>query len=342
MLDFGPRHPLNPKRFARTYQLIRERLEHDLYEPKPIDPRTLIELGVHSEEYIDLVQKCSKLEIPYLSLYTTDTPCFHGIYEWALLYCGGTLLGCDLLLENKHDVVFNVVGGFHHAKYDEDGGFCVFNDCALAIAYLDKRGKRVAYLDFDAHAGDGTYMILYDKPILKISIHEDPRNLYPGRGFMFECGEGEGYGYTLNIPLPPYSTSADIIEVFDRVIVPVMRIYSPEILVVQCGMDGYFKDPITHLSYTCVAYIEIARRLRELQVPLLLCSGGGYSTDVPMLHTVFLAYIVRQEGAVGDLISRLKAASYGIGEKRTSPRVRRLIERILSEHPLFRMLNLGE
>jgi len=341
MLNFGPGHPFQPERFKETLALMKELLDIRIYEPRYIEENLLVELGIHSPHYIRKVKECSRLTIPYLSEFSTDTPCFEGIFEWGLSYCGGAIRGCDLILSGNTDIVFNIAGGYHHAKYNADGGFCVFNDCALALEYLRQKGKKVAYIDIDGHAGEGTYLILYDKPILKISIHEDPNYLYPGRGFLWEIGERNGKGYTLNVPLAPYSGDPDLIEVFDKVVISILEGYRPQAIVFQCGVDGYFDDPLTHLNYTINGYIHIATRLRELGIPILMCSGGGYSNDAPKLHTVILAYLTDQKQKVKRLVDLLQQRIPKNLKRNTKEYTKWLIEEIKTNHPVFSLLNLG-
>ena len=339
-LDFGPWHPFQPIRFIKTMENIENYLNFRLVTPKTIDPNLLVSLNIHSEHYIEKVKKCSELKIPYLSQYTTDTPCFKNLMQWALLYCGGAIVGCESLIRDTGNIAFNIAGGFHHAKNDDDGGFCIFNDCALALMYLWKNAKKPIYIDIDAHAGDGTYLILYDKPIPKISIHEDPRFLYPGRGFIHEVGVGEGYGYTLNIPLPPNSGDMDILSVFEAIITPILESYSPDIIVLQSGVDGYFRDPLTHLNYTHKAYISIAKILREQKIPILICPGGGYSDIAPILHTIIIAYLSYQESNIDRIVQTLEETTPQDLFKIYNTETAKIIQRIKKSHPLFNILGI--
>ncbi|MEX0569493.1 MAG: acetoin utilization protein AcuC [Candidatus Njordarchaeota archaeon] len=333
--DYGPTHPLKPERFIKTINAFRKNLQFDLITPKKINHQILIDLNIHSQEYINIVRECSDLKHNFLTL---DTPCFRGIYDWALLYCGGTITGCDLLLEKKYQIVFNTLGGLHHAKYDKDGGFCVFNDCALALTYLFEKKQKVAYLDIDAHAGDGTYLILYDKPILKISIHEDPRFIYPGRGFIHEVGKNEGYGYTLNIPIPPGSGDREFINVIEQLVVPILTKYNPDILVIQCGVDGFYLDPLPHLYYTHHGFLEFAKIIRKFKKSILLCSGGGYSKYVHYLHLIILGTLSYQDEKIEKVIQHLDNILPKRDQK--SKDIENIIKKIQKNHPIFDILNI--
>jgi len=323
-------------------ELMEKLLDFDLYEPVRISGEFLERLGVHSREYIKRVEQCSVLLIPYLSRYSADTPCFEGILEWALAYCGGAVMGCRLIMEGKNNVIFNIAGGFHHAKYDDDGGFCVFNDCALALLYLHEH-VRAAYLDIDAHAGDGTYLILYDKPILKISIHEDPHFLYPGRGFIWEVGKDEGYGYTLNIPLYPQSGDRDFVAVIDKIVIPLLKAYGPETIILQCGVDGYYLDPLTHLNYTIDSYIYVAKQLRDLRIPILICPGGGYSKDAAILHTIIAAYLSNQESRIMDEEIRVRDKTPEHARRASNIDItHRIISKLRKTHPIFKIFDVHD
>lgn len=339
-LNFGPNHPFQPSRFIATLKAINKFLSVNVFSPARISWKLLVELRVHSQKYINRVMDCSKLDILYLSEYSTDTPCFEGIFEWALSYCGGTIKGLDLLMENKHSVVFNIAGGYHHAKFNSDGGFCVFNDCALAIRYLKHKdpSSKPLYLDIDAHAGDGTYMILYDEPIPKISIHENPEYLYPGIGFVDEVGEGDGYGFTINIPLPPYSGDIEFISVIDRIVMPIIRNYQPTTIILQAGVDGYFRDPLTHLNYTYESYKYLALQLRKLGIPIFICPGGGYSDLAPELHTLLLGYLSFQEGNIEPIENILRNDGEKLKRKPYGNLAEKIIDKILNRHPIWKAL----
>ncbi|MHA1616520.1 MAG: acetoin utilization protein AcuC [Candidatus Njordarchaeales archaeon] len=331
-VNYGPDHPFRPERFLLTIRFFKKKFpELPIIKPNYIDLTWLRK--VHSEYYIEKVRKLSEKGRGYLSI---DTPVFKGIYEWALLYCGGSLLGAEKILKGEYAVIFNPCGGLHHAKYNDDGGFCVFNDVALAAFYIFQQRRKVAVVDIDAHAGDGTMQILYDKPILKISVHEDPTFLYPGIGFVNEVGEKNGYGYSLNIPLPPGSSDQELIVVFEEIVIPALKRYNPDYLILQSGVDGYRKDPLTHLEYTAHGYHEIATMLRKLNIPILMLGGGGYYLPaVPILWATIFATLV-------DLFDRIQEDATKLDPSPSKSNadvkeiVSRLVENILENHPFFK------
>jgi acetoin utilization protein AcuC len=290
LYSFPGGHPLNNSRtklfFAELSRLARDNPKHVFIE-KPVLAEEEDLLLFHYPEYIDLVKRYSKLGEGYLDY--GDTPSYRGVYEAALYTVGSTLDGLERIFEGKVDHFFNPVGGLHHARRERAGGFCVFNDCSIAIisALKKKRNKelkRVAYVDIDAHHGDGVYYGLEDDPRVIIGdIHEDGRYLYPGTGFASETGKGDAKGTKLNIPLPPESGDEAFFEAFDRVAEFISE-SEPSFIFFQCGADGLDGDPITHLHYSPSAHAYAAKKLHELahevcEGRLIAMGGGGYNPE---------------------------------------------------------------
>ena len=156
-------------------------------------------------------------------------------------------------------------------------GFCVFNDPALAIEYFLGQGLRVAYVDIDAHHGDGVQDAFFDdSKVLTISIHESGKYLFPGTGHVSETGVGTGLGYSVNLPLYPYTDDEIYLSVFHEIVPSVLKAFAPDILMTQLGLDSYHSDPLTHLQVTTRGYVEAARELSRLEVQWLALGGGGY------------------------------------------------------------------
>lgn len=332
-VDYGPDHPFRKERFINFINILKEiRPKTKILEPRNYD-LSILEL-VHSKEYIEHVAYLSERGYGMLSI---DTPVFPGIFDWAITYCWGSLTAIDLVIEGKYKVAFNPCGGLHHAKINSDGGFCVFNDVALVAMYGKKRGEKIAIVDIDAHAGDGTMRILYREDILKISIHEDPRYLYPGEGFIHQVGEGNGYGYTINIPLPPNSTDDVLIDAFNKIVIPAIRKYHPTILVLQAGVDGYYLDPLTHLNYTSYGYREVARMIKELKIPTVVLGGGGYYLNrVPLLWLNIILTLIGEEKKYLDRIQvDLKPSKC---QKNICIESSGVIEKVIRDHPFFNEL----
>lgn len=329
-LNYGAEHPFRKERFTNLIKLIRKiRPETPIIEPYDYDS-SLLEL-VHDKSYINHVRQLSDRGYGALSI---DTPVFPGIFEWAVEYCWGSLTATELILDKKFTVAFNPCGGLHHAKRDSDGGFCIFNDVALSAVYARNNGARVAIVDIDGHAGDGTMRILYNLDILKISIHEDPMFLYPGDGFIHQIGEGKGYGYTINIPLPMHSTDDILINVFNEIVIPALKKFNPSILILQSGVDGYFKDPLTHLGYTSYGYREISRLLRDLRIPIVALGGGGYYIEyVPILWLNIILTLTGEYNEYRHILDIDPKPS--VCKRNICDKAKRVIKEIKQSHPFF-------
>ncbi len=289
-------HPMRPVRLRYTYELLESYGAFDGKTSRLVNPRTANEeeLGwVHTPEYIDAVRRLS--ENPSGSLESSgspetvgrperfgfsdrgDNPVYPGMYHAASLSSGATLVAAEMVAERRADVAFSISGGLHHAAPTHASGFCIFNDPAIAIRYFLDRGMRVAYVDVDAHHGDGVQDIFYrDDRVLTISIHESGQYLFPGTGFVTESGAGNGAGYSVNIPLYPYTEDELYLWAFREVAPPLLRAFAPDVLVTQLGIDSYHSDPITHLQLTSRGYTEIIREFARLEIPWLALGGGGY------------------------------------------------------------------
>jgi acetoin utilization protein AcuC len=284
LYSFPSGHPLNNKRtelFASSLRgLAGSTRNVSIVEPAASKEEEL--LLFHAQEYVDFVKASSKMGSGYLDY--GDTPSFKGVYEASLFPVGSTLLGFRMITEGKFDHFFNPVGGLHHARRDRAGGFCVFNDAAIviekAIKVMDP--KRIAYVDIDAHHGDGVfYGFELEKRVIIGDIHEDGRYLYPGTGYAHETGRGEAIGTKLNLPLAPDSGDTEFVQAFDKV-ETFIRDHKPEFIFFQCGADGLDGDPITHLRYSSRAHSYAAERLHMLSHEvcngrLLAMGGGGYN-----------------------------------------------------------------
>jgi acetoin utilization protein AcuC len=235
----------------------------------------------HTHEYVERVKRQSMLGEGFLDL--GDTPAFPGVFEAAATVAGTTLAAIEHILSGHCRRAFVPIAGLHHARRDEAAGFCVFNDCGIAIEVLRRRHgiRRIAYVDIDAHHGDGVYYAYEDDPDLIIAdLHEDGRYLYPGTGGADERGRGAAFGTKLNIPMPAGATDRDFMENWQAV-EGFISDARPEFILLQCGADSLDGDPLTHLAYTAAAHAHAARRLctiadRHCGGRLLALGGGGY------------------------------------------------------------------
>jgi acetoin utilization protein AcuC len=280
-------HPLQQKRLLMTHRLLDaygafDRPDSDLIAPTPATEADL--LRVHSQEYLDALWNLSEgRAVPDRKRFgfgSSDNPPFPGMWEASLLYAGGSLDCARLVSEGGYDAAFNTSGGLHHAQRDRAAGFCTVNDCALVAHYLLERGAaRVAYVDIDAHHGDGTQALFYHDPrVLTLSIHETPETLFPRvMGFADEIGEGAGFGYNANLPLAPGSGDAVASEAFEAVFLPLLRAFNPDYIILQVGADAHFQDPLAHLCLTTRGWLGLAQSVLALRKPVVALGGGGYN-----------------------------------------------------------------
>lgn len=215
---------------------------------------------------------------------TGDTPIFNGMHEGTMAVVGATLEAARLVSGGTYQRALNLSGGLHHASRDKGSGFCVYNDLSVAIHHLQTQGLRVAYIDVDAHHGDGVQWIHYDDPnVLTISLHETGRYLFPGTGFTFEMGRGDGLGYSLNVPLEPFTENASFQEALERVLEPALSWFKPDVIVLQAGADAHQFDPLADLALTVPGFERIFALVSSLADAhaggrIVATGGGGYAT----------------------------------------------------------------
>lgn len=278
--DFGSGHPLKGWRVRLARDLLRA---EDLHvEPARPASRAEVEL-FHTPSYLDLVKRFSSAGTGMLD--GGDTPAFTGCYEASMNIVGATLAAIDLVLEGRYAHSSSFAGGLHHAGRGNASGFCILNDCAVGIAYLSKRFRRVAYIDLDAHHGDGVMYGFYSEPgVIDIDFHQDGKTLFPGTGSHLETGTGEAKGKKLNLPLPPGSADDVLVDLLNEFAVPFLEETRPEFMMVQCGADGLIGDPLAGLSFTKHGYLRVVEKLHEISHSLcggrlVLLGGGGYNPE---------------------------------------------------------------
>jgi acetoin utilization protein AcuC len=285
---FGSSHPLGTDRLDAFWNKLQSESIGNIVVEDPVLASAQAALSFHDTEYVELVRVASKQGGVLLD--TGDTPAFKGAFEASLYVVGSTLSALDMVvvgrdsMEERVDHAFNPIGGLHHARRDSASGFCIFNDVGVAIlAAREKyRIRRIAYVDIDAHHGDGIFYEFEDDPLLFFAdIHEDGRYLYPGTGSASEIGKGTAAGTKLNIPLQPGAGDDEFIEAFGKIEQFVDDV-KPELIILQCGADGLVGDPITHLQYTSKAHRFAADSLHRLAHKhcngrIIALGGGGYS-----------------------------------------------------------------
>lgn len=215
-----------------------------------------------------------------------DTPGNPGLFTGSLAAVGASVRGAEGIMNGEFEHAFNPAGGLHHAHAEQVSGFCVFNDIAVAVRYLQKEHglQRIAVVDIDGHHGDGTQDIFYQEGVLTVSLHRYSRGFFPGTGSMEERGTEEGKGCNINLPLPPGTDDDMYLQTYRSIVLPALRAYQPEFIIHQFGADGHFKDPLVGLGLTTAGYAELSRITHEAAHELsdgryLVVGGGGYDID---------------------------------------------------------------
>lgn len=299
---FPAGHPMRPERFTLAVDLIHawglvcEEASHCPKttaegEPaptlRPVSASVDDLLLIHDPDYVAHVMALD--EDPELAdgsfgIGPGDTPAFPGIHQASALAVGASILALRQVVSGDVRKTFSPAGGLHHARSGQASGFCVYNDCAVAIerATLENPGLRVAYVDIDAHHGDGVEAAFYDRAdVLTISVHESGRYLFPGTGFERDIGEGPGTGYALNVPLPPMAGRDQYLSVMEQVVAPALHAFGPDVIFAQLGADTHRDDPLTQLGLTIRGYTETVRMLIDIAEEvcdgrIAATGGGGY------------------------------------------------------------------
>lgn len=286
--DYGSQHPLRIERLSKTADLCRRAGLLDLPGVRLVEtrPATEVELAAfHTAEYLDVLRAADGGELPdgawAYGLGSGDNPAFPGVYTWSRLYAGASLQAMELVEAGRAACAFNMAGGLHHAAPARASGFCYVNDAGICIAHLLRRGRRVAYVDIDAHHGDGVqYAFDETDRVLTISLHEMGQSLFPGTGDAGEIGRGAGAGYAVNVPLWPGTDDEVFLWAFDQVVPPLLGAFAPDVVVTQLGIDSHRDDPLTHLQVSTAGFAAAVRRLRALCPRWIALGGGGYNVAV--------------------------------------------------------------
>jgi acetoin utilization deacetylase AcuC-like enzyme/GNAT superfamily N-acetyltransferase len=313
--DFGGNHPFQARRLSALIDLLESSglwRNSDPRQVLPFQAATTDELAlVHTQEYIQTVQQLSLSKEEQRSLSKEerdqqaelarrhgfdegDTPPISGMHDAASLIVGGTLTALSAVMgltrgghfateEARPLHVFHPAGGLHHAWADRASGFCVYNDAAVAIAHVLRATEaKILYLDFDAHHGDGVQRAFYDEPrVMTISLHETGHYLFPGSGDVLEVGQGAGRGYSVNVPLEPFTEDESYQEVMNTLLPPLVLSFAPDVIISQHGCDTHAWDPLTHLALTLhgiQAQVQLAHRLAHTYCDgrWVALGGGGY------------------------------------------------------------------
>ncbi len=274
-------HPENKERLNAIINSLKN--EGILDKMDCFSPQAAIKddiLKVHSKEHVEYIKSFCENGGGYIDY---DTYASSETYEIAKLAAGGAIKAADLVL-NKYKSAYAIVRPpGHHATGNKSMGFCIFNNLAIALEYLRHmhKVKKFFIFDFDVHFGNGTSEIFYNDPdVLYISIHQNPRTLYPGKGFVEETGEGAGEGYNINIPMAPESTTDDYIYILDKIIGPTASKFNADFYFMDVGFDGHVDDPLSSLALTDEFYEYITNKMMDTAGSLTLILEGGYNLKV--------------------------------------------------------------
>jgi acetoin utilization protein AcuC len=289
LYDHGPQHPLRPARVLLTWDLIRamgldDRANVQRLSCEAADDAT-IEL-VHTPAFVDATRRAGHGEHGDWGRFgygPGDNPIFNRMHEAGATVVGASVVAADAVWSGRVEHAFNAAGGLHHAMPARASGFCVYDDPAVAIAWLLLAGaERIAYVDVDVHHGDGPQLIFSNDPrVLTISIHEYAPWFFPGTGSLEETGGPNASDSVVNVPLPPFTGDDAWLEAFRAVVPPLVTRFAPDVLVTQLGCDTHATDPLAHMRLTTRAYRETATELHALAHDAasgrwVATGGGGY------------------------------------------------------------------
>jgi acetoin utilization protein AcuC len=281
--DFGPGHPLTPRRFGPGIDLLRSVGAEPGLAPEPAPDDEL--LWVHTRRYIETVKRFSIDPFGFGEAGIGeggDDPPFAGMHDAGAMVAGGSLRAVEAVLRGEVEHAFHPGGGLHHAMPDHASGFCIYDDPALAIARARRDGLRVLYVDLDVHHGDGVQAIHWSDPdVLTVSFHESGRYLFPGTGGVGELGEGVAAGTSVNVPMEPETGEGPWLGAVRMLLPELAGAFGPDLIVSQHGADSHAWDPLAHLRVTTTAMGEAARLMDRLSHRYaggrwLATGGGGY------------------------------------------------------------------
>ena len=312
-------HPLKPVRLRYTYELLDEYGAFESPDALLVAPRMATEeevLRFHTPAYLGGVQALSDGEgvadPEAFNFGPGDNPTYEGMYEAVLWSTGASVKGAELIASGEVDAAFSISGGLHHAMPGYASGFCVFNDPVIAIDELLQHGMRVAYVDIDCHHGDGVQHAFYDSDqVLTISIHESAAFIFPGTGFTQETGAGRGRGYSVNVPLYPFTTDDVYMWAFRETVPPLIEAFRPNAIVTQLGIDSHYNDPITHLALTVQGFGRVVSQFVGMAPKWLALGGGGYDLQA-VARAWTVAYGVMSEQGFPDRLPPSYRERHGI------------------------------
>lgn len=257
-------------------------------------------LRVHDESYIQYLKSFCNSGGGYLDY---DTVVSSDSFKIAKLAAGGAITASELVL-NGYDTAYSIARPpGHHANREKAMGFCLINNLAVAVHHLKKNRsiKKFLVFDFDAHYGNGDAEIFLEDPdVLYISIHQDPRTIFPGSGFIDEMGVGEGEGFNMNIPMPPGSNTDDYVYILERILEPVAKEFDAEFYFLEVGFDGHKNDPLSRLNLDDEFYPWISSKMRDIAKKMVLLLEGGYDYDALASCNMKMINVLKNTNDVGE------------------------------------------
>ena len=279
--------PFNISRAGKVYKTVKSMgligtSDRVLVTPIPAE-RDIME-KLHTPDYLDALKAAGQghfeSDMLHYGLGTGDCPVFEGMYEYAKLAVGASVTGAEKILAGDANIAFNPSGGYHHAFACRAAGFCYINDSALACITFADAGKKVLYLDIDVHHGDGVQHAFYDRSdVMTISTHQTGRTLFPGTGFVDEIGEGDGKGYSVNVPLPQGTYDDAYMKAFRQTVLPLVHKFAPDVIVMELGADCLAGDPLAQLQMTNNVYANVISLMLAFGKPIMAVGGGGYNVE---------------------------------------------------------------
>ncbi len=292
--------PENPSRILKIINFLQGRLK--IFNRPDCDLITEFAsatdedlLRVHDEGYINFIKTYCQKGGGFLG---DSTYVATNTFKAATSSAGAVITANKMVASGEVSTSFAIVRPpGHHASSDKFGGYCIFNNAAIAVRYLQENNlaKRILIVDIDAHAGNGTMRIFYEDPdVINLSVHRDPHNFYPHDGFIHQIGKGRGRGYNINVEVPEGSGDDEYLTVLESIIRPVIRSYVPDYIMCLVGFDAHYTDNQSNLQLTSNGYYEFVKRLKEMNNgKLSVVLEGGYNTaeNVNLAHTIIYALL---------------------------------------------------
>lgn len=304
-IDVCDLHPKVLGRASLVHNLIKA---YDLYEKmEVVSPRICSKtdlLAFHTSDYVECLSSIQKyfeenvddkpgkkeFNLDYSDLMEDvdvdiishglgyDCQVFPNMLKYVQCVVGATLTAADVLMKDQADISINLNGGWHHAHVDEVAGFCYVNDIVIGILHLQKKFKKILYIDFDIHHGDGVEEAFkFSQKVFTLSVHRLSEGFFPGTGSIDECGLGNGKYYAINVPLKTGIQDEKYELVFSKIYTQLVSAFEPEVIVCQCGADMLNGDPLGGFNLTESCLSNCMRKIVESNVPILVLGGGGYN-----------------------------------------------------------------